>query len=264
MLVYTIDDERIALEALTCAVREALPDAEVRSFARGAQALKAMRDEGQRPELIFSDIRMPGVDGLELAARVKIISPDTVVIFVTGYSAYALNAFKVHADGYLMKPVLAEHIREEIGHLRSRLPEPGDRLYVQCFGSFEVFWDSKPLTFKRKKSKELFAFLIDRAGASASAEEAIAVLWEDADDIGKAKHNLRNLVNDLRSALSKVGMEDILIRGRGTMAVDRPRVDCDYYRMLDGDMHAVNSFRGEYMKQYSWAEITLANLYFRE
>lgn len=126
-----------------------------------------------------------------------------------------------------------------------------------------AFWDSKPLTFKRKKTKELFAFLIDREGVSVTAEEAVAVLWEGAEDIGKAKHNLRNLVNDLRSTLAQIGRDEILIKSSGTLAVDRAAVDCDYYRMLDGDMKAMNSFRGEYMKQYSWAEITLANLYFR-
>ena len=41
-------------------------------------------------------------------------------------------------------------------------------------------------------------------------------------------------------------------------------IDCDYFRMLDGDVDALNSFNGEYMKQYSWAEMTAAELYFRE
>ena len=108
----------------------------------------------------------------------------------------------------------------------------------------------------------MFAYLIDRVGASVAAEEMSAVLWEDEEDMTKAKHNLRNLVNDLKSTLSEIGCEDIILRGNGWLAVDRAAVNCDYFRMLDGDMHSVNSFRGEYMKQYSWAEITLANLHF--
>ena len=263
MLVYTIDDEQDALEELSCAVREALPDVQIKEFNRSAKALDSLRAEEQPPELVFSDIHMPGVDGLELAARIKIISPETVVIFVTGYSDYALKAFKVHANGYRLKPVLAEQIREELRHLQARLPDRCDRLTVRCFGNFEVFWDSKPLAFKRKKTKEMLAYLIDRAGASVTAEEMAAVLWEDETDMSRAKHNLRNLVNNLRTVLSEIGCEDILHRGKGWMAIDRAAVDCDYYRMLDGDMRAVNSFRGEYMNQYSWAEITLANLHYR-
>ena len=57
-------------------------------------------------------------------------------------------------------------------------------------------------------------------------------------------------------------MEKVLIRSRQQLAVRRDLVDCDYYRMLDGDMDALNSFRGEYMVDYSWAELTAGKLYF--
>ena len=48
------------------------------------------------------------------------------------------------------------------------------------------------------------------------------------------------------------------------MAVRRDRVDCDYWRMLEGDPGALNAYRGEYMMEYSWAELTAARLYFRD
>lgn len=263
MLIYTIDDEQNALEELNFSVTEALPNAQLKVFSRGVQALEALKKEEQKPEIVFSDIRMPGIDGLELAARIKVASPDTLVIFVTGYSDYALKAFKVHADGYLMKPVLPEHIREEINNLQHRLPQQEDRLFIMCFGNFEVFWDSKPLSFKRKKSKELLAYLIDREGASCTAEEIINALWENVDNISNAKHKLRNLISDLKAVLSEINRDNIILRGSGWIAVDRKAVFCDYYKMLEGDMQWVNSFKGEYMKQYSWAELTLANLAIR-
>ena len=59
-------------------------------------------------------------------------------------------------------------------------------------------------------------------------------------------------------------MDDLLIREHRELAIRRDMVDCDYYRMLDGDMDALNSYRGEYMTEYSWAELTNANLYFRK
>ena len=55
-------------------------------------------------------------------------------------------------------------------------------------------------------------------------------------------------------------MEDIVIRRRGQVAVMTDRLDCDYYHMLEGDMDAVNAYRGEYMVQYSWAELTAGQL----
>jgi hypothetical protein len=62
--------------------------------------------------------------------------------------------------------------------------------------------------------------------------------------------------------LSDIGVNNIVIRRRDTIGIDPTFLDCDYYRFLKGDIQAVNAFHGEYMKQYSWAELTNGNLYF--
>ena len=142
---------------------------------------------------------------------------------------------------------------------------PGcSRLFARCFGSFEVFSQGRPFLFQRRKTKELLAFLIDQRGATCRAEEIGAVLWEDEADLGKTKHQLRNLVSDLRQALEKIGMGDLLIRKSGILAIHAEQLDCDYYQMLRGDPKAINAYRGEYMTQYSWAELTAGNLWFQE
>lgn len=264
MQIFAIDDEIIALDELCDAIKKAVPDADIRSFRRANDALREIKENGARPDAVFSDIRMPGMDGLELAVRIKTHSPGTKIIFVTGYSNYALSAFRVHASGYLMKPVSPESVAEEIRNLDLYTDRGSDMLCVRCFGHFEVFWQGVPLSFKRRQSKELFAYLTDRVGASCTAEEIIAVLWEAETDMKKAKHNLRNLVSDLRATLKEIGQEDVLIRTSGTIAVNREKIDCDYFRMLDGDMTAVNAFRGEYMSQYLWAQITEAKLHFNQ
>ena len=66
----------------------------------------------------------------------------------------------------------------------------------------------------------------------------------------------------MRKTFAEIGVEHVLIRGNGTMAIDRNLVDCDYFRFLDGDITAINQYRGEYMTQYSWAELTSSALYF--
>ncbi len=262
MLIFVIDDERPALESLSNAVREAVPDAEIKAFRRSAEALEALEKDRQRPEIVFSDINMPGADGLALAVRIKTVSPKTRIIFVTGHTEYALEAFRVHAGGYLMKPVSSEQIAEELRLAQAERADADDRLIVKCFGNFEVFWKDKPILFKRRKSKELLAYLIDRVGALCSAEEIVSVLWEDEVNLKNGKHKLRNLLNDLKTTLAEAGGEKLFIRQRNCLAIDRRAVDCDYFRMLDGDMSAVNAFKGEYMTQYSWAEITNSHLYF--
>ena len=260
MLIYAIDDEPNMLYLLHEAIAEAAPEAEIADFHLGSEAVAYMEKNKASPDVIFSDIRMPGLSGLELAARLKQLSPGTKLVFVTGYD-YAMNAYQLHVHGYIPKPAEAERVREELDALFPEVPSQ-KRLRVRCFGCFEVFYDNRPLRFARAQTRELFAFLVDRQGAFCSAEEAAAAMWEADIDMTRAKHRLRNLVSDLNGTLESVGMGDVLIRRRNQLAVNMDRLDCDYYRMLDGDTSAENSFRGEYMEQYSWAEPTKGRLAF--
>lgn len=265
MTIFAVDDERPMLEELHEAIAEAAPGAEILDFRRASDALEAITARGVVPDVVFSDISMPGMDGLHLAVRVKTAAPNAQIVFVTGYSEYALEAWKRHVNGYLMKPVDAAAIREQLSYLSvpsSAAPKAG-KLTVRCFGNFEVFWQGKPLTFGRRQTKELLAYLVDREGAYCTAGELITALWEDEADSQEAKNYLRVLTSDLTAALREIGMKDVLLRKRGLWAVNRALLDCDYYRMLRGDMQAVNAYRGEYMVQYSWAELTAARLYFK-
>lgn len=262
MLIFAIDDEPKMLRLLHKAIIEAAPDAEVKDYALGTEAITAIEDGGLMPDVVFSDIRMPKLDGLQLAVRLKTLVPDTKVVFVTGYNEYALDAFRVRAHGYLMKPVEPEHIRQELDYALPGLVLSSEKLRVQCFGKFEAFYQGKALQFERLQTKELLAYLIDQNGASCTSQEIAAVIWDDETEIKVLTHRLRNLVADLRATLKKIGQEDIIIKSGRTIAVNRTLVDCDYYRMLDCDMDAVNSYRGEYMEQYSWARLTEGKLHF--
>ena len=264
MLIFAIDDEPKMLRLLHRAIEEAEPQAKIMDFSLGMDALDAIEREKLEPAVIFTDIQMPRLDGLELAVRLKTLVPNARIVFVTGYDEYALDAYRIHVHGYVMKPVDAKRIREELDNALDYLPGASDKLEVKCFGSFEVFYRGEPLVFSRHKTKELFAWLVDRRGVSCTAEEIIAVIYEDAtiNETRRAKQNLRNLISDLKGTLHGIGMDDIILRKGSTISVRAERLDCDYYRMLEGDMSAVNSFRGEYMEQYSWAEITKGNLLF--
>lgn len=263
MRIYVIDDEPTILKASEQVIRRALPDAEVTAFLSATKALDTLKDPSEPLDACFCDIEMPGLNGLEFAIRLKQISPETKIIFVTAYSEYALEAFRLHANGYILKPINVVRVLEEIGETEVTPPEAGEELLkVQCFGNFEVFWQGKPLLFNRKKTRELFAYLVDRKGALCSSEEIVAAVWEDEGDLKNIKTQIRVLISDLRKTLTNIGQEDVLIRQRGQVAINTDKLDCDYYHMLEGDMNAVNVFKGEYMTQYSWAEITAGQLAF--
>ena len=124
---------------------------------------------------------------------------------------------------------------------------------MQCFGCFEVMARGRPLSFKRSKSKEMLAVLIDRKGAGMTAKEICAVLWADGGNDSKNSNYLYQLFSDLRHTLELVGAADILRQNGYAYALDTERIDCDYYSYLNTGRP---EFRGEYMLQYSWAENT--------
>ena len=111
MLIFAIDDEPAVLENLHEAIEEAMPDAEVRDFRRGEAALDAMRN-GLRPDVVFTDIHMPDIEGKDLAAAILTLSPGTRVIFATATSRNPFDTQNESVHGYLVKPVMADDIRE--------------------------------------------------------------------------------------------------------------------------------------------------------
>ena len=270
MLIFAIDDEKAMLTQLHNAIEQAEPGAQIMDFNRAKAALDAISDKSLKPDVVFSDIEMPGMTGLALAIRIKEMSPETKIIFVTAYSEYALDAYKKHVNGYLLKPVEPEMVREELDALDIKASEKpvgvgnnDEKLQVRCFGYFEVYHNGEPVVFARAKAKELLAYLIDREGGICTFGEIISVLWEGVEDERSAKHSLRTVISDLRKELALIGMEEVLIRERRQLGIRREMVDCDYYRMIDGDIDAVNSYHGEFMLQYSWAELTTARLQFK-
>ena len=85
MLIFVLDDEEILLRSSVNMIRETVPEAEGMAFRRATGALRAVTEDGLHPDVVFTDIEMPGMDGLEFAVELKTLCPDAKIIFVTGY-----------------------------------------------------------------------------------------------------------------------------------------------------------------------------------
>ena len=266
MLIFAIDNEPAMLSRLQSAIKKAKPEAEIIGFDDSASLLRMITDEQKYPDVLFSEIELGnGANGLELAVKLRPLSPRTKMIFVAEDPQYAVEAYRIHADGYILKPAAAERISEELAFLGLTEESAGsqEKLQVRCFGSFQVFWHGDPLIFKRSKTRELFAFLVDRNGAVCNGEEIIAAMWEGESNTKGAKQYLRALTQDLRNTLISIGMEDIFVRKHNQWAIRKDLIDCDYFRLLDGETDAVNAYRGDYMEQYTWGELTAAKLQYK-
>lgn len=261
MYVLAVDDERIMLKELTIELGQVFPNADIQGFQDPMEAEQWASDlaqEGKSLDYAFLDIRMRGMSGIELARRLKKLHPGTVLIFCTAYTEYAFDAVGMYAKGYLMKPISAENIVRTLDEMvydwRKSLDVQNQSFWIKTFGNFEVFVDGKPLVFEREKAKEMLAFLVDRAGATVTTEQLAVVLWEDRPYDKTLKNYVSTVLGSLRRTLHKVGKEDILIKTRNHLSLNPENIKCDAYDYEKGVMSAVNSFRGEYMVNYSWAE----------
>lgn len=258
MKIIAVDDERLALENIVALVKQVEPEAEVNGFTRSVDAFDYLSES--KADIALLDIEMGEYSGIELARKCKKLCPQVNIIFVTGFSQYMLEAFKLHASGYLMKPVRAADLRMEMDNLRHPLPQSTKRVRVQTFGYFEIFVDGQLLKFPRTKCKECLAYLIDRKGARVTYSDLSAVLWEDKPFDRTVQNNTQKIVSELMKALRELNVEDIIIKSRLDIAVETTLMDCDYYEALSGNIMQMNTFAGEYMSNYSWAELTLGEL----
>lgn len=223
MKILVVDDGQLAINSLIRILCRVAPDCDYISAMTTEDALSWMR---QGPmDAAFLNLEMPGMNGLALTRMIQKLQPRCNIIVVTEHPENAPVGIK-----------------------------------IQCFGNFEIFVGGRALAFKRSKSKELLAYLVDRNGATCTNGEMLAVLWEDKPDTASLHSHLRNLIFDLSHTLEDAGVTGLLIRGRSTLALDTSKVDCDYYNFLRGSRSATNSYRGEYMTQYSWAEVTRSAL----
>lgn len=110
--IICVDDERLILELTVSMCRKLPIEPEVAGFQNAADALDFLQKHGA--DIALLDINMPDMSGISLAARMKEINRNISIIFLTGYSDYALEAISMHASGYLMKPVNAERLAAEI------------------------------------------------------------------------------------------------------------------------------------------------------
>lgn len=254
MNILAVDDEPGALHLLTKNLRAVEPCAKVAEFTCADDAIAWA---GENPcDVAFLDIELGGMNGIALGKYLKERNPKTNLIFVTGYLEYAVSAYALRASGYLEKPASQEAIRQELDNLRYPMPKPqgSNRISVHCFGNFEVFYNGQPLAFKRSKTKELFAYLVDRKGARVTAGEICARLWEDGSSDKQQKDYLRHLAMDLTRTLDAIDESDVFVRTFNGYTINPDRIDCDYYDYLKNVPYAVRAYQGEYMQQYSWAE----------
>lgn len=127
--VLIVDDEapaRARLRDLLGDIVALQPNRIVGLAANGVEALRLL--ESEAADLVLADIRMPVMDGVELARHVLRLEKPPAVIFTTAYDQYAIEAFELAAIDYLLKPVRAQRLAESLGRVRRQAGAAADAL----------------------------------------------------------------------------------------------------------------------------------------
>ena len=258
MRVMYVDDEQPALDNFRLTVAPFLEIDSLVLFRDGESALNWTRENVV--DVAFLDMEMPGIHGLGLALKLREITPNIRVVFVTAYSQYAMEAWGVDATGYVLKPYTASDIHTELDKCVYK-PLPSQRIVIQTIPTLAVTVDGTALHLARAKTRELFALLVDRGDRGITTGEGIAYLWPDRPNDANTQSLFRMTYKRLADALESAGIGYIIASQENRRFIKVDQVDCDLYRILSGDRQAARKYDGQYMQEYSWAEERNGQLY---
>lgn len=255
MRVIAIDDEASPLNLMRIMQDQIEGVDLVASFSNPVEALDYLRHIPV--DLAFVDVEMPEMTGIEFAMATEKLAHPPLIVFVTAYSQYAMDAWNTNAVAYLLKPfdrMQLAKVLEKAGQLLQIAPR-GD-YEVHCFPEFELVVRGEPVAFHSKRAKELLAYLVMHRGNWVSIGTLVYDLFGDMDE-KTSKSHYRVILSRLKHTLKEAGLEDILKTQYGQIRVDIPADRCDYYRFLQGRR---SLFQGDFLQEYSWAETEAQHL----
>lgn len=203
MNVVLIDDEQHALDYLEDLLSEYEDVQVVGKYLNPTIGIENILEHDV--DLVFLDINMPNVSGMDVAAELKDNNPNLHIVFVTAYNQYALNAFEVDAIDYLMKPVLQERLDKTLSRIkRLKGNEPLEaKMRISMFHQLQfILPDSKPvpIQFKMTKVQHLFIYLLHHRSRLVRKDQLIDLLWDDLEE-KNAYSQLYNAIYIIRKKL---------------------------------------------------------------
>ena len=223
MTALCVDDEPIMLTLLQKAV-EASPDMdEVVAFGKAGDALAWA--ETHHLDVAFLDVELHGISGTEIARRLREKSPYLPIIFCTGYAEYALDAYRLHADGYLLKPIHAEDVQNELDRLTGKSHKK-PLLYISDNGMTFKDKNGEAFAFRRGRTYDLVRLLVEADGAPLTKEELCDQLFDPASTFFEKNSNyFSKLAGDLSATLALHGAGEVLIKAANRYALDMKRIE---------------------------------------
>ena len=257
MKTIIVDDEPIMLRSFLRLSEDIDSINVVGKFEWPQEALEFA--EKNEVELAVLDIAMPGMTGLELAAALRKIRPDILIVFITAYDEYIRESNQLGADDYIVKPYKKETIARMAERMKLLVRRQNKHIYIQTFGRFLVYFDGQPVPL-RGKAKEILALIVTKRGKEISNEEIYSTIWEDRPYGNVEMKVYYNALKRLKDALEENGIRDLLQSTARGQTVNTELFDCDYYAWQDNNLGERDKFNGEFMSEYTWGEYILSDM----
>lgn len=268
MNILIVDDERDTLNEINFYVKKYNQFYYCVTCTNPFQAL----DEAKRTcfDIALLDIEMPGMNGLELAEQLGSLFPDMNLAFITAYNNYATEAFDVNAIDYVLKPIrearlikaLDKLVNKKVDNIPKKYARP--EFYIQTFGRFIIRIGDDMITWKRKKSSELLAYLLENRDMPIHKEKLCDLLWPDLDP-KKALVNLQSVICSIRNVLKECGNREIVIKYAGDnyiLHIEKVHIDMIEFENIlkkaldfkDENLlkNALNLYKGHYLEEEGW------------
>jgi len=213
-----------------------------------------------KPDVVFLDIAMPEMNGLELASRLIEQDDELMVIFVTGYNQYALEAFKVNALDYILKPVNPNRIQKCISRLIKLKGSSNENKYeesttrIDCFDDFEVNGNKGLVKWATRKVEEMLAYFIVNRDSNIDGWLLGETLWPE-EEPEKVKTNLHSTLYRLRKTIKEDGLPiDVSSNksGKGIYRCSLGQLSCDLVEFEEATVKNI-TFNKSSIDQYEKA-----------
>lgn len=157
---------------------------------------------------------MPEMNGIQVAK--ELMDQQIAVVFVTAYSQYAIEAFKVNAVDYILKPIMKDEVERVLYKLRPHIvpQQTISEVMIHFLGNFQVSSKGKVLEWPTEKTAELFAYLVYHAGEKVEKWQLCDLLWPHVPP-EKAMHNVYNAVYRLKRLLDAHQIQYAISNKRG-------------------------------------------------
>ncbi len=206
MKAILIDDEQLALDYLEHQLLSIEDLQVIGKFTDPFVGRQAIIESDV--DIVFLDIHIPELNGIELAEQLLEGNPKVDVIFVTSYDEYAIKAFELNALDYLLKPVKQQRLMNTMQRIKSSretsssVIQSHEKIQMNMFQHVSLSTQGQmlPLSWRTAKVEHLFLYLIQHRGQAVSKQELMELLWPEVDQ-DKALKQLYTTIYHIRKTL---------------------------------------------------------------